>query len=500
MSRYRVIVIFVLSCFVCALNAQEQPRKENFWLESDNPVGIRQDTSVAREALAELFAGVEAGKFHKTYEASTPWTAGANAYGLVHLKRFSMQGSFSFEQMQGNDMCGSMMVRPGFYPLDVMEFTPGKKIRQTYAFAGAVSVDLNNSWRAGAGVDFCSANYSKRKDLRHSNFMLDITLAPAVVWHSDDLAVGFNLLLRKTSDSPVAKQIGSKENYYAFLNKGLMYGKYELWEGSGLHLAEAGVNGFPVNDLTTGAAFQIQKGDFYFDAGYRYRKGRAGEKQQQWYYFQQNSIEINIARSWKSKKYLHCVKFGIDASELKNHENVLEKYSEGGVTYYEKLSDNRILSSIDLSSELSYSLKDQFNEFETSLDFTNCREVASPMYPFVFRHNLSAFSLNLFYLRHISRFDLSAGLSYRDGFCRGDESMVSEDSGVQTTPFRLEEWYRMDIDYKTASALTAGICLRYNFVKNLFLSLDFNCTKAFSLKYIDGSCRIASELKFGYKF
>lgn len=506
MNRYRVIVIFVLGCFVCGyntldiLNAQELPRKENFWLESSNPAGIRQDTSVTKEAEAELFANISSGGFHKTYEASKPWTAGARAYGLVHLKGFSMQGSFSFEQMQGDDMCGSMLLRPDFYPLDVMEFTPGRKIRQSYAFDGAISVDLSSEWRAGAGIDFCSSNYSKRKDLRYSNYILDITVAPAVVWHRNDLSVGFNLLLRKTSETPVAKQIGSKENYYAFLDKGLMYGKYELWEGSGVHLSDPGVNGFPINDLTYGAAVQIQKNGFYAAAEYRYRKGTAGEKQQQWFYFPQNSIGLDLAQTWMPGDVLHCVKLGLEASELKNYENVLEKYSEGGITYYETLSSNKILSSVDVSADLSYSLKDSLNEFEASLNVSNRNAVSSQMYPFAFSQDLFRFNIGLFYLRHISRFDLSAILSYRDGICSESQTMVTENSGVQTTPFRLDEWYNLDMDYKTASALTAGLGLRYNFAKNLFLSLDCNYTKAFSLKYLEGSYRVTSELKFGYKF
>ena len=90
------------------------------------------------------------------------------------------------------------MVRPGYYPVDVLEFTPGKKNRQTYSFTGAISADISTHWRIGAGIDFTSANYSKRKDLRHSNYFLDLNFSPGFVWHDGDISVGANSVVNKS--------------------------------------------------------------------------------------------------------------------------------------------------------------------------------------------------------------------------------------------------------------------------------------------------------------
>ena len=44
-----------------------------------------------------------------------------------------------------------------------------------------------------------------------------------------------------------------------FLDKGLMYGAYEAWDGSGIHLSESGVNGFPIKRIVSnGVAVQLQ--------------------------------------------------------------------------------------------------------------------------------------------------------------------------------------------------------------------------------------------------
>ena len=200
----------------------EKAMRRNLWNDGSNANGIRQDSLSI--SFAELYGGFKAGDYHDTYDCSKGWTAGARAASVQHLKNFSMSGSFGFEQTQGDGMCGSMFIQPGFYPLDVLEFTPGRKTLQTYAFDGGVSVDLADGWRLGARMDFKSANYSKRKDLRHTNYRLDMKVAPGLTYTSGNLTFGLNYIFAKNSEYTDAEQIGTGESsYYAFLDKGLMF-------------------------------------------------------------------------------------------------------------------------------------------------------------------------------------------------------------------------------------------------------------------------------------
>ena len=64
------------------------------------------------------------------------WNAGAIAKSITHLKGYSLTGSFSFDHTSGKDMSGSMFIHPGFYPVDLLEFTPGRKDLQTLRFHG----------------------------------------------------------------------------------------------------------------------------------------------------------------------------------------------------------------------------------------------------------------------------------------------------------------------------------------------------------------------------
>lgn len=160
-------------------------------------------------------------------------------------------------------MSGSMFIQPGFYPVDILEFTPGRKDLQRYAFMGGIASDIAPNWRLGGKIDFAASNYSKRKDLRHTNYRLDLKVAPSVMYHSGDLAIGFSYMFSKNSESIKAEVIGTTENSYnAFLDKGLMYGAYEAWDGSGIHLSESGINGFPIKELSNGEHCNFNGKDF----------------------------------------------------------------------------------------------------------------------------------------------------------------------------------------------------------------------------------------------
>lgn len=478
----------------------EKVLRRNFWQDFSNPVGIRQDTTVARSADASLKAEMEAGGFHRTWEADMPWNVGAGASALVHLKKFSMQGSFSFQQMQGSNMCGSIFVNPGFYPIDVLEFTPGRKIRQTYAFDGAISVDIAPEWRIGAGMDFTSANYAKRKDLRHSNYMLDMTLSPGVIWHHGKWAVGLNAILRKTSDTPVAKQIGTKETYDAFLDKGLMFGKLESWQGSGIHLDEAGVNGLPLMNMYYGAAAQMQYGNMFMGLDYRYGSGKAGEKQFVWYRFPSHNIRLFLGESWETGEMEHSLRVDLAYSELTNSETVIERQTEGGVTQVIEHGSNQILFRQAEELEVEYGLEVGKNEFEIGAGLEEELSTASQMYPFVAEENLVCWNVKAAYTRRISRFDLSFGLGYIDGLVRENEREVAENSGVSTEPYRLTEWYEKSIEYNTASRMCAGLSVGCDIWKGIYIKLNADYTHAFGIKLLPGADRFAGNLTFGYKF
>lgn len=199
MKKIYITGLWIL-CLTSGVSAQTYDiiERRNSWNAGANVTGIMMDSISA--SYAELYGKNNHGDFRNYYEAKEAWSAGAVAKSITHLKGYSLTGSFSFDHTSGKDMSGSMFIHPGFYPVDLLEFTPGRKDLQTYAFMGGIATDISPNWRLGGKIDFAASNYSKRKDLRHTNYRLNLKIAPSVMYHSGDMAIGFSYILGKIAN------------------------------------------------------------------------------------------------------------------------------------------------------------------------------------------------------------------------------------------------------------------------------------------------------------
>lgn len=507
MSRRALAAAAAVLCFALAAAAQTRPYdrvlRDNPWLVGTNAAGLREDRG-KDISYAELYAGASLGGFRHTWESPSPWEAGARAATVKHLERFSMKGGFSFGQMSGPDMCGSMSVRPGFFPLDVLEFTPGYKTRQTYAFDGSVSVDLSEGWRIGASMDFTSANYAKRKDLRHTDYLLDMTLSPGLTYTIPvgDLTLGVNYIYRKTGESIVAEQVGTGESsYYAFLDKGLLYGKYEVWSGSGVHLDEAGVQGFPMREHFHGVGLQVGAGrDYYAGLEYLYGHGEAGEKQTIWYRFPSHNVNarlVEVVRLPTAKVFLRET---FEWRFQTNDETVLEKVVSGGVTLTEELGANRILAREIVREGIEAEIVRP--GFEQVLAFwtESVESTATQMFPYVTESVTRTFDLSWAPAWYRGDFDFGGRFGIGIGRVRETDRLAEEDSGVLTEPFRLKEQYDLETRYLTAPKADLSAFVRWNLPRGIYLEADASCRYAFRGGLPSGAFRASGILTAGWTF
>ena len=501
MNKKRCILALCLLLCGLTVSAQRYERvlRSNFWNESENITGVRQDT-VSR-SYAEAYGKYEGGGFRDTWQAAEGWSAGAMTASIQHMERISLAGSFSFDQTEGYGMCGSMFINPGFYPVDVLEFTPGRKTMQTYAFDGGVSYDLTQAWRIGAKMDFESANLAKRKDLRHTNWRLDMTVAPGFMYHAGDFAVGANYLFRKTSETVEAEQVGTAaSSYYAFLDKGMMYGVYSVWSGSGLHLHEAGVMALPVKDFSNGAALQMQYKGLFAEIEYLRTSGVIGEKEYIWFRFPCNEVGSVLGYKHIGAGSEHYARLGLGWKTLGLDESILEKVSENGVTTVYDHGSNRILACENWTLSPEYEYITSVIELRAAASVNWKNSLSSQMYPYAYYQSLMTWRAGADMILHLGQIDLGASAAFGGGSVHEEDSMVSGTSGVQTSPFRLQEWYDRQTEYQTASRLDTGISVRYNFRKGLYLKAEGRWLHGFDLIHITGADRFGAAFRIGYDF
>lgn len=511
MNKVRHILILCLFVTGLAASAQtaaerwsrvktyEQVLRDNLWNGSLNINGVRQDT-VSR-SYAGFTGEYEGGGMRDTWQAERGWSAGASTASVQHLERMSLKGSFSFTQTEGYGMCGSMFIKPGFYPVDVLEFTPGRKTLQTYSFDGGISYDIAPSWRIGAVMEFESANIAKRKDLRHSNWRLDLKVTPGIMYHSDDFAAGAALLLRKTSETVEAAQVGTSESsYYAFLDKGQMYGVYSIWTGNGVHLDEAGVNGFPARDFSYGAALQAQYKDFFAETEYIRTSGSIGEKEYIWFRFPAYSFKTRLAYRHTCCKATHYARLVFGWNGRRLDESILEKVTANGVSTVTNHGSNRIATEKGLSLDPEYEYINSRIEVLAKAHIGIDKDMASQIYPYIHTQSLATFGADARVKAFTGPWTFTAEAGYCGGRTSEDSWMVGEQTGVQTAPYRLQDWYDRQMEFKTASRLLAGLSARYDIARGIYTELSGEWMYGFDLKYLAGPDRFSTTLTIGYDF
>lgn len=452
----------------------DRTMRRNFWNDGANVSGIRCDT--AQISVAGISAGYESGDFRTLSQSRGEWNVNANAKSIMHLDRYSMKGSFSFTDTEAEDMCGSMFLEPGFFPVDVFEFTPGRKTFQTYAMDGGIAVDLGQSWTAGAGLDFTARNAAKRKDLRYSAYRLDMMVNPSVIYSAEHIRLGGTLLFGRNTETVSAEQTGSTATSpFAFFDEGLSLGNWQVWTGNGSRLKESGVNGLPVRQNKYGASAQIATidGTFYADAGILWKEGSVGERQVIWYRYNGPEAMAHIGFRHGHSAF----RAELSWSRLDNRETVQDKVMEGGISIVREYGSNLIFSCTDINMGLAYDYSSEKLNATVMATFNNLQKQATPIYPHVFTRQLKSANLNIqTQYRHRSlEYGLKLGCS--KGFATDNSRTVSE-GGSSSTPYRHEDVWSDACRYETAGRIDAGATLSWNFTRGLSAILSGDCSYA----------------------
>ena len=173
------------------------------------------------QSEAALWGGVEQGRFRSVDMPLFQWSAGARVKGASHGKRTSWLGLLSFEQASGKDVFSSLLLEPGYFPVDILESTRGAISRQTVRLSGGVVTDFGNDWAAGIMLSGKGMHSIKRADVRHSDWGLEIQAEPTVTYVMDgDMGFAVAGIFRLRTETLKADLSGSQP---IFVDEGLRY-------------------------------------------------------------------------------------------------------------------------------------------------------------------------------------------------------------------------------------------------------------------------------------
>lgn len=497
-----------------AQTAYDRIRDNSFWNDGRNVSGLRSGKPV-KVSYAELQGNVVSGDFKPSYESSSFFNAGAVAKTRVDLKEFTMTGSFSFSQKQGKDMCGSMFIKPGFYPVDVLEYTPGDKTLQTYSFSGGIAVPLGERWTIGSGIDFESANYAKRKDIRHTNYRLDMTITPSVTFRMDGWTAGVSMIFSKNSESVQAEQIGTAtaDSYLAFLDKGLMYGVQQVWNGSGIHLAESGLDRFAAKEHSLGVAAQLERvlthGALYADFELLSSNGEVGEKSYTFFRFPGRKATARLGYRSESENGVNIFRIRYEWYRQWNNEYVTDKISSGGVTVPVTYGCNRIYERRRAEVTPEYSFYGAGNlswlyNVRVKAGYIRLTEQSSAVYPYSFYGDNGIINASAAASFQLGSIRLGGRLDFRKGFREESADIAAGESDSGSAPFRPESWYSIWNEWENAARIGAGLSLRYDFsigrIRGLYAEVAGSLLHGFDIVCLTGANRAEGTIKIGYEF
>ena len=469
-------------------------------------IGLLRTTSPGAGAsgAASVYGGFEEGGYKPAFQASSLWKAGATAQGSLHTSTASYQGSFSFEQVNGKDMFTSMFLEPGYFPVDVLEFTPGDKTRQTYRMGGGFATDLDNDFLVlGGKASYSASNYAKRKDIRHTTYGMSLRVEPTVAFKLyENAGLSLAYVFRKKTESIDAEQVGSAtdQSYYAFLDKGMRYGTYQVWDGDGLHLDEAGVGVFPVREFANGFAYVIDLPGFSGGMEVLWKHGTVGEKGYDWFRYPGHEFSLFLERKWKRQN----LKLEMKVQDDQLEEAVLDKVSAGGVTTPEIYGYNAVSDRTWGSMDLTYNIRFSTGHLErlrAVLHGGAWNEKSYLMYPYTDatqRYNASATLEAAF---AFGRWQL--GLRGNGGIGGWKEQGLQGGTDeVLSTPYRLQYDWDRKMEYFSTSKVGAGLTLAYRLkaVKGAYLQAEGTWLHGIGVVLLTGADRWSTTLRIGYNF
>ena len=468
---------------------------------------LRQDpVALGNRGGAAVYGGYEAGGYHPAFAPSSLWKAGASAQGTYHGDRTSFTGSFSFEQVEGKDMFTSVFLEPGYFPVDVLEFTPGDKTRQTYRMGGGFATNLFDEAVFGIKADYTAANYAKRKDIRHTTYGMNLQVEPTFGVTSEDGQGGsVAYIFRKRTETIDAEQVGAAtdESYFAFLDKGMGYGTYQVWDGDGIHLDEAGVGVFPVREFTHGIAEQVQTGEFGFAGGFKFlwKHGTVGEKGYEWFKYRGRSFSTWFEKTWQNR---HSLRLDFDLEDDQLKEAVLDKVSSGGITTPTIYTYNAVSDRSWATLDLTYAVRFQagcLKRLQAVLHGGVWEENSYLMYPYEDKTNRYNGMATLLAAFAFGPVDLNLRLNGGLGTWK-DQGLQGGTDEIESVPYRLEgDWLRK-MEYFSTTKAGAGLALTYHMkaVQGLYLQAEGSWLHGFGIVLLPGADRRSATLKVGYEF
>lgn len=310
-----------------------------------------------RISEARFLVNKSDGQFIDYFQSPDSYTLGGEAESFYRVTpRLVFHGWVSYHNFTGKQMGGSAFIDPNSTPFNMVESTDttkGAKQQEVYRLTGSLAYDLSKRVTLGAKMDYTSTNYTKRKDLRHRNKLLNLVATAGMSYRlTPRIEVGINTFYRKRVEGVFFNTYGTTDRQYTSLvDFGTSYGRHELFVENGDGYT-SGKKERPLTDTYHGGSLQLQlnlspRYSFFNRFHYRHRNGYYGiPSSSEVTYTEHKGDEWGYLGSvvYKTAGNRHRIDLELESETLTNAENIYTIENEiGGFSFVEYHGENERL-------------------------------------------------------------------------------------------------------------------------------------------------------------
>ena len=497
------------------------------WLNSENAAGLTVLSPRQRIADVQMYGELFSGALRNYHEADDAYRWGLQASSFYRIsERVAVWGEVDYSSFQGKNMTGSYFIDPTQVPFNLVEFTqenPGDKQLETYHLAGAVGVALTSRWSAGFKANYAAANYAKRKDLRHTNSLMDMALTAGAHYRlTPALTIGANYAYRRRNESLLLSMYGTTDRlYYSLVDYGAFFGKRELFGDAGYTKENESK---PLFDTYHGGALQLswrigKRWEWFNEVGFRTREGYYGDDSPSTIVYSTHdgqTLNYNGQLVYTGAKQRHALRLEAGQHKVENREN---KYSfrndDVGINYYVYLGDAKVGTRTQQQVALHYTawwdISEGLPRWQADVQGSvQRREQLAINYPDYRRQDITWWQLMASLQRNLGNdnhlYTVGVNLGYAAG--QGDlskDGKYTTSNETSTLTRTLNSLLLHDYEYHTATRVLAGADLRYTHRFNSrpvrgYVALRYDYSKAFNTTSLGNAMRHQVVLRLGCLF
>jgi hypothetical protein len=522
-----------LGMFLAGLSASAQDSlmadwqyisKNDAWLLTHNPNAI-QNISAPKISVAEVFIEKNNGGFINYFESNNSIQYGLRTESFYKLNpKIAFYGKVEYCNFKGKNMGGSAFINPYLASFDIQELsdlTSGNKQLETYLLDGAVSFQATNKLAIATKISYESANYTKLKDLRHANKLLNMNANIGLTYQlSPKTQLGLNYDYDRRIESLGFKIYGNTDTQYlSLISFGAFWGRTELHTESGYTAENTSYDSPMANSQhRVHAQVNIKLSDqinWLTEIGMGINKGHYGKKGTNSITYTQhegNRYEFNSILAVKRENSLHHFQINGSAVSLQNNENVFQRETTtGGVTSIVYYGKNQVLDQTVNTLNLSYTayLKIKNNVPAWTVNGNVGifqRDQTATLYPYYRKADLQYISASTSIARNIHKgpylwtIGLVAGYQQGNGNPFTDHQYTSNSQGKPTS---RDLYAQKEFEYFTNAQIFIQPQIKLSFPIQPkiigYTSFNVQPTKAFQTDFLKSNY-LQTQLTLGCQF